>query len=105
MTQEGERFRLPEPPLLPVPGCIPAELDKAGLVGVQLQGELREPVAEVAEELLGVTLMLEPDDEVVRPAHDHHVTARLTPPPLPGPPVQDVMEVHVGEERRGRSSL
>ena len=59
-AQEGERFRLPEPPLLPGPRLHPAELDKAGLVGVQLQGELREPVAEVAEELLGVTLMLEP---------------------------------------------
>src|SRR5262245_43228032 len=49
--------------------------------------------------------MLESDDEVVRPAHDDHVTACVAFPPRLSPPVQYVVEVHVGEQRRGRSSL
>src|SRR5918993_4181970 len=86
-AQEIERFGLAEPTLRPVLAGEPPELDEACLVGVQLQGELREPLAEVPEELFGVTLMLEPDHEVVRPAHDDHVTAGVTVPPSPSPPV------------------
>jgi len=32
---------------------------------MQLQPELREPLAKVVEELLGVALMLEADDEII----------------------------------------
>src|SRR5204862_1995789 len=104
-AQEVERVRLAEPTLRPIRGGEPPELDKARLVGIQLQGELREALAEVPQELLSVTQMLEPDHEVIRPAHDDHVTACVAVPPCPSPPVQDVVEVDVGEERRCRPSL
>src|SRR6266511_4669519 len=104
-AQEVERLRLSEPVRLAVRGGEPPELDQASLVGMQLQGELRDPVAKIVEELLGVTSMLEPDHEVVRPAHDDHVTACVASPPLPGPLVQHIMEVHACEQRRRRSSL
>ena len=96
---------LPRPRCCSVLGGEPAELDEPRLVGMQLQVELRESLAKVAEELLCITLMLEPDDEVIREARDDHVTACVASPPLPDPPVQDVMEVHVGEQRRSRCSL
>ena len=49
--------------------------------------------------------MLEPGDEVVRPAQDDHVSVRLLAPPAPGPPVEDVVEVDIGDERRDRCPL
>ena len=59
-----ERLRLPEATCRPTCGREPAELDQARLVGVQFQTELREPLAQVGEELLRVTLLLEPGDKV-----------------------------------------
>ncbi len=56
-------------------------------------------LAKPGEEPLGVVLMLEPDDEVVGPPHDDHLTAGVPPPPPVGPQVQDVVQVHVREQR------
>jgi hypothetical protein len=72
---------------------------------MQFQAELRKPVAKVVEELLGVTKMLELDDKVIGEAGDDHVTTCVPFPPLPDPAVQDIVQVHVGEQRRSRSSL
>jgi len=104
-AQEVERVGLAEATLRPALGGEPAELDEARLVGVQFQVELRESLAKVVKEPPCVTLMLEPGHEIIRETHDDHVTARVALPPLPGPPVKDVMEVDVGEERRRRSPL
>src|SRR5271166_3842807 len=49
--------------------------------------------------------MLEPDDEVIGEAHDDHITARIPAPPPLGPQVEDVMKVHVREQRRCRCPL
>ena len=61
------------------------ELDQARLLWVQFQRELREPVAKVAEEPLGVLAMLKARDVVVREAHDDHVAVRVPASPLLGP--------------------
>jgi len=65
---EIERLRLAGPACLPVPGSVPPELDQPRLARVQFQPELREPAAQLGQEPLSVTLVLEPDDEVVRRA-------------------------------------
>ena len=96
---------LPRPRAARFAGGEPPELDQPGLVRVQLQPELREPLAKIGQEPLGVLPMLEPDDEVVREPHDDHVTAREPAPPPVGPQVEDVVEVHVGEQRRYRCPL
>jgi hypothetical protein len=49
---------------------VEAELDEARLVRMQRQPELREPLAQLGEELLGLLPMLEPGDEVVRKADE-----------------------------------
>src|SRR5215211_595211 len=59
--QEVERPWLPEAPCRSALGGVAPELDQPGLVGVQFQAELREPLTEIMEELLGVTLVLEAD--------------------------------------------
>jgi hypothetical protein len=45
--------------------------------------------------------VLEPGDEVVGEAHDDDVTVGVPTSPLPGLPVEDVVEVDVGEQRGG----
>jgi hypothetical protein len=60
-------------------GGAPPELDQPGLVRVQFQAELREPLAQPGQERLGVLPVLEPDDEVVGEPHDDHITAGLAP--------------------------
>jgi len=69
------------------------------------QAEPGESFAQIVKEPFCVTLKLEPSDEVISEARDDHVTTRVLFPPLPGPPVKDIVEVHVGEKRRGRPSL
>jgi hypothetical protein len=98
-TQEIERLRLAGPACLPVPGSVPPELDQPRLARVQFQTELREPAAQLVQEPFRVFLILEPGDEVVREAHDDHVTVRVAVPPPVGPQVKDVVQVHVREQR------
>ena len=105
MTQERERLRLPKAALSPVRSRKAAELDEAGLVRMQLQIELRKPLPKISEEPSRVTEVLEADHEVIREPHDDHVTMRVAAPPPIGPPVEDVMEVHVREQRRNRRPL
>ena len=62
-----------------------AELQEAGLFGVQLQPELVQSFAEFHPEPLGIRPMLEPEHNVIGIAHDDHVAARLLLPPRPGP--------------------
>ena len=95
--EKVERFRLALAPGCPVADGEPPELDQPGLARVQFQPELREPLAQPGQKLLSVSTMPEPDDEVIRPAHDDHITARLPVSPPVGPQVQDVMQVHVSE--------
>src|SRR6266511_6268003 len=103
-AQEVERLRLGKAPLLPVRRREAAELDKPGLIRVQLQVELREPLAKVSQEPLRITEVLEPDHEVIGEHGDDHVAPGVPQPPLPGPAVKDVVKVHVGEQRRADSS-
>ena len=86
-------------------GGEPSELDQPCLVGLQLQAELRESLAKVGEEPLGVTVLLEPHEEVIGVAHDDHVAVRVPTSPLLGPQVEDVVQVDVGEQRRNRCPL
>ena len=51
---------LPRPRAARSPGGVSAELDQPCLLGIQLQTELREPVAKLDPEPFGVLPMLEP---------------------------------------------
>jgi hypothetical protein len=64
--EELEWFGFSCPARLSVTGGKSPELDQPRLAGVQLQAELREPVAKICEESLGVLTVLEPGDVVTR---------------------------------------
>ena len=98
-AQEAERLRLAEPARLAISGGEAPELEQPRLLGVQLQGELREPVAQLRPEPLGVFPMLESHHGVISEAHDDHVAARVPSSPLVGPEVEDVVRIDVREQR------
>ena len=104
-AEELERLRLAEPTGLAVTGGVPSELDQPRLLGIQLQTELREPVAKLSPEPLSVLPMLKPHHEVISPAHDDHIAMRVPSPPLVSPQVKDVVRVDVREQRRNRCPL
>ena len=104
-TQEVEGLRLAEVPLLPLLGGKPPQLDQPRLLSMQFQAELREPVAELREEPLGVISMLEARHVVVGKPHENDIPARVPTPPLVGPQVKDIVEVDVREQRRCRCPL
>jgi hypothetical protein len=98
-AQEIERLRPSQSTLGPSVGREAAELDQACLVPMQFQPELGKPLPQVGQELLGITEILEPSHEIVSEPHNDHVTARMPLPPLPGPPVEHVMEIDVSQQR------
>src|SRR5712692_2410516 len=87
-AQEVECLRPAEAPPPSPSGGVPPELDQPRLLSLQPQRELGESLAQVGQELLGVLPILEAHDEVVRVAHDDHVTACLAAPPPLGPLVE-----------------
>jgi len=76
-----------------------AELDQAGLVRIERQRELLEPLAHIVPEAPGVRLVLEADNNVISITHEDHVTRSRVPSPALGPEVEHVMQVDVGEQR------
>jgi hypothetical protein len=74
-AEKVERLRLGESPFRSVLRCIAPELDQPGLLGMQLQVELRKPFTKVVEELFCITTMLGPDDEVVDLCRCRHKSA------------------------------
>src|SRR6478736_7006921 len=97
--QELEGLRLSEP----APGAsvyrMATKLDQAGLLRIERQRELLQPLAHYIPEAPGVSLVLKPNDDVVGIAHNDHVTRGLAPSPAFGPEVEGVMQVDVGEQR------
>jgi hypothetical protein len=64
-AHEVRGLRLAELLHRPVLGHEAAELDQAGLLGVQGQAELWQPLPEIAEEPLDIVMRPEADDGVV----------------------------------------
>ena len=104
-AEERERLGPAEAAPPAVLGSEPPELDQAGLLGVQLQVEPGETLHQVLVEPLGIGTMLETDNDVVGEAHDDHLTVSLPPPPLPGPQIEDVVQVDVREQGRCTAPL
>jgi len=83
-AQEVECLRFPLTTLVPVDGRERSELQKACLVGMQLQIELSESLLQLHPEPLGIRPMLEANHYVVGKTHDDDITARVLPAPVVG---------------------
>src|SRR5262249_42605997 len=104
-AQEVEGLGCPESLLDSSLGREPPELDQPRLLGVQLQPELRQSLAELCSEPFRVLPMFKARNVIIRVAHENHVPARFAAPPLLEPEVQDVVQIHVREQRRYCRSL
>src|SRR5213593_3965108 len=104
-AEKVEALGSPAAPASPVGRREAADLDEARLVGMQRQPELREPLAQLGEELLGLLPMLESHDEVVGEAHDHDLSARLLLSPPLDPEIEHVVQVEVGQQRADAPAL
>ena len=81
-TKKVERLRLTQTPRLPSPGRMAPELDQPGLIGMQFQPELREPLTQISEEPLRIFLILETNSEIISEPNDDDVTfGEPIPPP------------------------
>src|SRR5229473_913153 len=103
-TDEGkaekvEGLRFSEPAMSASFRRKAAELDQAGLVRIERQRELLEPLAHIVPEAPGVRLVLEAYDYVISITHEDHVARGLLPSPAFGPEVEHVMQVDIGEQR------
>src|SRR5438128_2169873 len=103
-AEKVEALGSPVAPASPVGRREAAELDEARLVGMQRQPELREPLAQLGEELLRLLPMLESHDEVIGEAHDHDISARLLLPPPLDPEIEHVVQIEVGTVQGGSIS-
>ena len=65
---------------------------------MELECKLLEPVTHHAQEPPRVAFVLKADDDIIGIAHDDHVAVGLTPSPLLGPEIKDVVQVDVGEQ-------
>ncbi len=67
--------------------------------------EAFKAILKVSQESLSLIAVLEPKDEIVGVAHDDHIAGGMTTSPLMCPQVQDVVEVHIGKQRRDHRAL
>jgi hypothetical protein len=87
-AQEGEGFRFAETAPFTICRRMAAKLEQAGLLRMQRQCELLQPVAHRIPEASGVTLVLKTNDDIVGIPHDDHVACGFTPSPALGPEVE-----------------
>jgi hypothetical protein len=102
-SKKRERLRFLLAPLAPVHGRKPAELQQPRLFRVKLQAELRQPFPKLFQEPLGIRFALKPHHQIVRVADNNHLPARHFPPPCFHPKVENVVKIHIGQQRRNDS--
>src|SRR5271166_4289793 len=102
-AQEVECFRLAKPRPLPLLHRAAAELDQTGLVRMQGQRKLRQPIPQFCLEPLGVGLVFKAGDDVIGIAHQDDVPPGMVASPPLSPEIEDVMQVDVRQQRRGHS--
>src|SRR6476659_9907971 len=90
-AQEVEGLRFAKPALLSLGRRTAAKLNQSGLVRVQRQRELLQPLTHCVPEAAGVTLMLKAYDQVVGISHYDHVARGLAPSPALGPKIEGVV--------------
>ena len=104
-TEEVKRFGLLLSPLFALSGSELPEANKTRFVGIQLQAELGKSLSELGIEPSSIRLILKTHDDVVSVAHDDHIAMSVSTPPLLGPQIEDVVEVHIRQQGRDRRPL
>src|ERR1700680_1317881 len=104
-TEKVERLRLPFSTPLPLVDRMRTELQKSRFLGMQLQVELLHTFREFRPQLIGIRLAVKSNHDVVRKTHPDDIAVRPLLTPRLDPQVEHVMEINVGQQRRGTAAL
>src|SRR6266851_6647881 len=104
-AKKVECLRFPLPASFSVVGRKPAKLEQTRFLRMQFQFELGEAFRQFRLKLLSLSLVLKAHDEVVSPADHDHVPFGFSLPPLLHPEVKHVVQIDVGQQRRGTTAL
>jgi hypothetical protein len=99
-TQEIEGLRPAFPPKTTAVSRKASELDEPGLIGMKAKAESGQAIPEVIQKTQGLPAVLESQDKVVGVPDDDHIASSKTTTPMMRPEVQDIVKVHVSQERR-----
>jgi len=92
--------------LLPCIGNrIRTKFNNLGLIWMQRQRKRSESLCKLLSEGLSILSLLKTNDYIVSPSYYDHITPGLLLPPCLGPQIKDIMQIHIGQKRRGTSSL
>jgi len=103
--EEREGFRLPLFAFSSIRRREASELDQPRLLRMDLQTKLGQPLPKISQEPLCFRLVLKTGDEIVGVANDDDIAPRDFLPPDLHPQVEDIVQIHVGEQRRNHCPL
>src|SRR5260370_33959886 len=104
-AKKVECLGLPLSTSLSIIRCVKAELDDARFLGMQFQFELGESLRQLLMKPLGVRLVLKTHDEVISPTDDYNVAFGFCLTPVLHPEVEHIVQIDVGQQRRGTAAL
>lgn len=104
-AQKVERLGLAFSSTFPVLFGESAELDPSRFIWVEFQSKLSQSLPKIFQKAIGVGLMLESYDDVVRVADDHHLALRILLAPDVHPEIESVVQVDIRQHRRNHRAL
>jgi len=103
--QKRERLWFPFATPLPSSRSEPPELDQSCFVRMQFQTKLCQPFSKFFQEPFSFYSVLKAHHQIIGVTNDNHIASRRFLAPDFNPEIEDVMQVHVGEQRRSHCSL
>ena len=97
-TQKVKRLRFAVASVSSVLLRIAAKLDDSRLVGMQLQSELREALAQFRQKPLCFMTMLEARNEVISKTDEDHLSVRLLLSPSLDPEVEYIVQIDIRQQ-------
>jgi hypothetical protein len=97
-AQEVERLRFAFATLPPILFRKAAKFDDSCLIGMQLKAKARESLAQLRQEPLCFTPMLESGHKVIGKANEDDLSARMPLSPLSDPEVECVVEIDIRQQ-------
>src|SRR3970282_1476309 len=97
-AQKGERLRFAKTKFLAPCRRMATKLDQPGLIRVQRQRKLLQPLAQFFQKPLGLSFVLKAQHHIICITDDDHVAGGVAPAPLLRPEVEDVVQVGVRQQ-------
>src|SRR5438309_1132951 len=104
-TQEVEGLRFAVSPVSPIWLRKATKFDDSRLVGMQLEAEPRESLAQFCQKLLCFMAMLKARNEVIGKTNEDYVSVRLPLSPSLDPEVENIVEIDVRQQRADAATL